>query len=410
MKRILSLLSLTLLLSSVANGAENWPRFRGENGTGISHQTGIPDTWQETDYAWKIDVPHIGHSAPIVWEKSLFITSAVEGGSDRFLHCLDADTGMQRWQISMSFQDSPKHVKNSWASSTPATDGLRVYVIFADEASQIVGAWDFDGRQIWTRNIGAFGKDHGQGVSPIVANGLVIVPNDQPGPSSILALKAEDGTIVWSVDRPTEKTSFSTPMLLPGRDGSTQLICLSQASGLASLDLMTGKLNWKTPPMPLRTVASPVEHEGLIVAYCGQAGNGKYLLAAHAAEDVKDESRIAFERKVQLPYVPTCIATDGLLFLWGDAGVVSCLEMKTGRELWTKRISDASFSGSPVWIDGRLFAISEAGDVFVVRASRDYELLGRIPLGDRSHSTPAVANGHLYLRTFGKLFALKAQQ
>lgn len=410
MKLLRLILASALLSVTAADAAENWPRFRGENGTGLSHQKGIPVTWTDSDFAWKVEFPNIGHSAPVVWDKHLFVTTATEGGSNRFLHCLNADTGAEQWQVTMTFHDSPKHTKNSWASSTPATDGERVYVIFADEESQVIGAWDFAGKQVWTRNIGAFGKDHGQGVSPIVANGLVIVPNDQPGPSSVLALNSQTGEVVWTVDRPTEKTSFSTPMLLPGKDGSTQLICLSQAAGMTSYDLLTGRLNWKTPAMPLRTVASPVEHQGLIVAYCGQAGNGKYLMAVHADEDVREESRIAFERKVQLPYVPTCIATDGLLFLWGDAGVVTCLEMQTGRELWTKRISNAAFSGSPVWIDGKLYAMSENGDVYVLSAAREYELLGTTPLGEASHSTPAVANGHLYLRTFTKLIALKARE
>jgi outer membrane protein assembly factor BamB len=395
--------------SAFATDADHWPRFRGVNGTGISLQQGIPDVWSETDYAWKIRLEYSGHSSPVIWGKKLFVTSANEGGSIRLLHCLDADTGTQHWEGTVKLSDSPKHLKNSWATSTPTTDGERVYTIFADLQKQIVTAWSFDGTEAWSRDIGPFGKDHGQGVSPIVSHGLVIVPNDQPGPSSVMALRANDGEVVWTAERPSVTTSFSAPLLVPGINGSTQLLCLSQATGLTSLDLMTGKLNWQTPPFPLRTVASLIEDRGIVIAYCGQAGNGKYLAAITTSPDVPSESRILYERKTQLPYVPTSIALDGTLYLWGDSGVISCLELENGNEVWTKRLANVSFSGSPVCIDGRLFGISESGDVYVVRASREYQELGKTSLGEGSHSTPAVANGHLYLRTFHHLMALKAR-
>lgn len=404
------LLALTLVLTGVSAGADNWSRFRGENGTGLSSLQGLPTTWTDSDYAWTVEFANVGHSSPVVWGKSLFVTTATEGGTQRFLHCLNADSGAELWQQSLSFKESAKHLKNSWASSTPATDGERVYVIFADDESHVVAAWDFQGQQVWTRNLGSFGKDHGQGVSPIVAGDLVIVPNDQPGPSSILALNAKSGEVVWSVERPIAQTSYSTPMLIPGDGGSAQLICLSQAAGVTSFDVQTGRLNWQTAAMPMRTVASPVASDGIIIAFCGSGGSGKYLMAVNSAEGLQPEARLVFDRKVQLPYVPTPIVYNGLLFLWGDAGVLNCLEMPTGREIWKERINGAAFSGSPICVNGVIYAITEDGEVIVVRAARDFELLGRVALGQKSHSTPAVANGHLYLRTFNKLFALKAKE
>lgn len=390
--------------------AQNWPRFRGENGRGISDLKGIPTTWTKDDFTWEITLEHEGHSAPIVWEKCLFVTSASSGGKERFLHCIDADHGKEIWKSTIQLTESPKHLKNSWATSTPATDGERVYTIFADNQSQIVTAWSFsDGQEIWKRDLGEFGKDHGQGVSPVIVGDLLIVSNDQPGPSSIIVLRADNGETVWEAARPSNHTSFSTPLILPGKDGTTQLLCLSQPSGLASFDLQTGQLNWQTPPMPLRTVASLIESRGIAIAYCGQAGNGKYLMAVNTAPDVPTESRIIYERKTQLPYVPTSIAKDDLLFLWGDSGVISCLEIESGQEIWTKRLDNVSFSGSPICIDGRLYGISESGEVCVLKASREFEELGKVSLGEGSHSTPAVGNGHLYLRTFHRMMALPAK-
>lgn len=139
-------------LFSAQAWAQNWGRFRGENGTGVSELKGIPATWKDADYAWKIELPHGGHSSPIIWEKTMFVTSATEGGGERFVHCLDADSGKEHWQAALKLHQSSKHQKNSWASSTPCTDGDRVYVLFADDARLLVVAWDFTGRETWRVN------------------------------------------------------------------------------------------------------------------------------------------------------------------------------------------------------------------------------------------------------------------
>jgi outer membrane protein assembly factor BamB len=403
--------TFAILLFSVPGStsqAENWARFRGDNGLGISHQTGIPTTWGPDDYAWVVELDDLGHSQPVIWDNALFLTTANAEGTKRYLHRLNADTGEEIWRRSQSFETGHKHLKNSWASSTPTTDGERVYVIFADEKSHVVTAWTFDGEELWSRNLGGFESQHGQGVSPIVEQGLLIVPNDQRGPSAIMALNSQTGETVWSVERPSGAASYSTPILLPGSGGNTQLICLSEASGLVSLDLKTGRLNWQTAPMPMRTVAGPAAGKDVVVATCGQGGNGKYLIAVNATETTASPSRTLFERTKQLPYVPTCVVLDNLLFLWSDSGILSCLDVYTGKEYWTQKRVTGSFSSSPVCIEGRLFSVSEDGDVVIIRASDHFELLGRVSLGDRSHTTPVVANGHLYLRTFSKLMALKA--
>ncbi|MGH7127270.1 MAG: PQQ-binding-like beta-propeller repeat protein, partial [Planctomycetaceae bacterium] len=121
--------------------AENWPRFRGEDGTGLSDQQGVPVSWSPGDYAWQIELPGFGHSSPIIWEDTLFLTSAIEEGAARYLHCIDANTGEMRWTRSIGLNRSHKHLKNSWASSTPATDGQQVYVAFADDDRYTLAAY-----------------------------------------------------------------------------------------------------------------------------------------------------------------------------------------------------------------------------------------------------------------------------
>jgi|JI6StandDraft_1071083.scaffolds.fasta_scaffold26800_2 outer membrane protein assembly factor BamB len=401
---VLALISLFVDKAS----AENWPRFRGENGTGLSKQPGIPVAWEAGDYAWTIDLPGVGHSAPVIWEKTLFVTSATEGGGTRYLHCLDADSGQQRWQTSVTLGESKKHLKNSWASSTPATDGQRVYVMFADNSKLTISAWNFEGKQVWTKDLGSYESEHNLGVSPLVQDGLLIVSNDQVGPSSLLALNPETGETVWTAERNPGKTSYSTPVIAPGKAGSLQILCISESNGITSTDLRTGKLNWQTPKLPMRTVASPIVADGLVFATCGEGGNGKYFAAAKIDPDADNATRIAYERKTMLPYVPCLVAKDGLLFLWGDKGIMVCLEIATGKEVWSERI-DGQFSGSPVCIEDRLYCVTEDGIVVVLQAGPEFRELGRTALGDDCHSTPAVANGHLYLRTFHKVFAVKAK-
>jgi outer membrane protein assembly factor BamB len=389
--------------------AENWPRFRGENGVGTSELQGVPVTWSPGDYDWNIELPGVGHSSPVIWEDTLFITSAIDEGAVRYLFCLDADTGQERWSRSVGGNRSAKHAKSSWASSTPATDGERVYVAFADKESYTLAAYDFDGGLVWRQNLGPYESQHGLGVSPIVYEDLVILPNDQRGPSSVMAFDAKTGRIVWSTLRTFREASYATPIVidLPGRD--PQLICASGATGLTSLDPRTGLLNWQTDPFPLRTVASPVHEGGVVVMSCGQGGKGTLLVAVEpdGSGDV-EQTHVKYRREKLLPYVPTPIGYEGHLYLWGDNGVVTCTEAATGKDVWVERVG-GNYSGSPVCIDGKIYAIDEGGRVVVIKASPEFELLGETELGDPSHATPAVANGRLYLRTYHRLMALRAE-
>ena len=405
----LCLVCALVLTGGSASQAENWTGFRGDNGTGDSDQKGIPVSWSPGDYEWNIELPGEGHSSPVIYGDRLFVTSAVEQGAVRYLFCLNANTGEQIWSISVGHNRSHKHALGSWASSTPATDGQRVYVAFADQERYTLAAWDYEGQLIWRRNLGPFISQHGQGVSPIVFDGMVILPNDQDGPSSLMAFDAKTGKTVWSVLRSAREASYSTPQIYKGKDGKPQLICLSGATGVSSLDPYTGKVNWTTGELPARTVASPVIADGLIIATCGGGGIGKLLVAVNAeADEAAGEPRIVYQRDKSLPYVPTAAAHNDHLFLWNDNGVVNCVELKTGKSVWTKRIAGVYY-GSTVLIDGKIYIMSKQGKCMVIAASPEFEILGENDLGDGSHSTPAVANGRLYLRTLHRLAALKAE-
>lgn len=407
MNHVRIFLSLTFLASlslSSALQAEDWTRFRGTNGEGKSDLSGVPTEWDLSDYEWKIDLPGKGHSSPIILGDKLFITTGEKNGT-RTTHCLNALTGEPIWHDSIDLDANHLHKKNSYASGTPATDGERVYVAFADEKQYTLLSYSLDGERLWSRNLGSFTSQHGQGVSPIVYEGKVIVPDDQMGPSKIVALNSKTGENVWTTERNFRKTSYSTPMITLV-NGQAQIICLSGALGLAGLDPDTGKELWHSGELPLRTVASPVLGAGMLFASCGSGGRGKFMVAV----DPTQKGKVVGERTQNLPYVPTPVVHEGHLYLWNDDGIVCCIDLSgdLSKNVWRERVG-GTYSGSPVLIGGNIYCISEDGVVHVVAASPQYKKLGANPLGDESYATPAVANGRVYLRGFHTLACLKAQ-
>ncbi|MCA8995741.1 MAG: PQQ-binding-like beta-propeller repeat protein, partial [Planctomycetaceae bacterium] len=386
--------------------AENWPRFRGENGVGHSDLQGVPTNWTKDDYEWVLELPGKGHSCPVVWGKQLFVTCGKEDGTRTTL-CLDAITGKTIWQDSIQLEASHLHKKNSYASGTPCVDGERVYVTFGDDQHYTILAYSLSGERLWSKDLGAFTSQHGFGISPIVHNGKVILPDDQMGPSKVEALDVKTGNSVWSHERKFRRTSYATP-LIAQVDGKDQIVCLSGAVGLAGLDPETGNEIWSSGEMPMRTVGSPVMVAGKLVATCGSGGRGKYLVAVEPA--ATSELGEHQERTQNLPYVPTPIANGNYLYLWCDDGIVCCVDMTQPdltKNVWRERVG-GNYSGSPVLINGKIYCISEEGEIAVIDASPTFKDYGKSPLGDQSYATPAVANGRVYFRGFNTLACLKA--
>ena len=311
----------------------------------------------------------------------------------------------------MGFKRSHKHPKNSWASSTPAVDGERVYVVFADSERQVLSAYDFEGHPIWEHDLGPFKSQHAQGTSPIVFEDMVILANDQDGPSDVVACDRITGHIVWNVPRDPapQSTSYATPFLYRPEARPAQLICSSSLSGVSALDPHSGQTIWTTGSLPQRTVASPVLAGGLLFQCCGQGGQGMLMVAVEpGGQGDVSSSHVRYRRTKLLPYVPTPVAVGNHLFLWSDHGVVCCTDPATGKDVWTKRVG-GGYRASPIAAGGLLLNVDEAGNVVVLAASSDFKEVGRIPLGDPSHSTPAVANGRFYFRTFHHLACVAAR-
>lgn len=406
-KSWLTCAGLLTLAVNMAAADEHWDRFRGPNGTGVSQLSGVPTAWEESDYEWVVNLPGKGHSSPVVWNEHLFITTGLEDGT-RELICLNAFTGKQLWSRTIALKPNHLHQKNSYGSGSAATDGERVYIAEADNEHFIVTAYNFKGEPVWKRDLGTYAASHGIGVSPVVYKDLLIVPNDQDGPSSIEALDLKTGETRWSSARKVETASYATPMMI-NREGHDELIVLSGASGLAGLDPLNGKENWSSGKLPQRTVASPVYGEGLLFATCGQAGRGVEMVAVDPNRTGKSDSLIHATRQKTMPYVPTPLVLDHYLYLWNDDGVACCVDLRgdLAKNVWRERIG-GNYSGSPVLIDGKIYCISETGDVKVIDASPTFHQYPGGKLGDQSYSTPAVANGRVYLRGFHRIVSLKA--
>ncbi|WP_437185205.1 PQQ-binding-like beta-propeller repeat protein [Planctomicrobium sp. SH668] len=391
-----------------ASADENWSRFRGPNGEGISLQRGIPTEWSETDYEWTIQLPGKGHSSPVVWGQFLFLTSGLEDGT-RTILCIDSFSGEERWAKSIQLLPNKLHKKNSYGSGSPTTDGKRVYVAEADPEHFLINAYDFEGSLVWQRDLGPYAASHGIGISPVVYQDMLIVPNDQDGPSSIEALDLETGETRWSTERKVETASYATPMIAQ-INGVEQIITLSGATGIAGLDPLSGKEIWASGRLPQRTVASPVYANGLFFATCGEEGRGTQMIAVDPLRKSDDLSLVHAVRKKMMPYVPTPLTLGDYMYLWNDDGTACCLDLRDDlqKNVWRERIG-GNYSGSPVIIDGRIYCISEEGDVKIIDASPKFRAYpgGKIP--DESYSTPAIANGRLYLRGFHTLSCLKSK-
>lgn len=394
--------------SVAAVAAENWPRFRGADGSGVVPEQGLPVQWSATDYAWAVDIPGEGHGAPAIWGDTLFVTSAIDDGRLRSLFALSVKTGKTLWAQSIGLNTHRKHAKNSFASSTPATDGERVYVAFADQERYALAAYDFQGELLWRTWLGPFTSQHGLGASPIVFEDLVIMPNDQDGPSAMVALDRRNGRLVWSTLRAFREASYATPLIIEPPGSKPQLICVSGATGITSLDPWTGNLNWQSEPLPQRTVACPAYHQGRIYATCGQGGKGTLMIGVDVSTQT-DGGVVptVFKREKSLPYVPTIISYGEFLYLWNDNGTVLCLDPKKDEIVWQERLG-GNFSGSPICVGGKLYCLEESGKAVVVDANPTFQQRGITDLGDPSHSTPAVANGRMYLRTFHRLLCITA--
>jgi outer membrane protein assembly factor BamB len=401
------------IVPTVVSQGQEWTRFRGPNGQGIGHATTIPVKWTQADYNWKVKLPGGGHSSPVLWADRIFVTSGDQKAGLGILLALRASDGQVAWQKNFSLAKYHVNALNSYATATPTVDADHAYVLWPTTKETVLVALDHEGQEVWKRTFEGVQNQHGAGSSPIILDDIVVLSQEHENKSTDaksnwIAVNRKNGQTRWTLERQTsDKTSYSTPCVY-SQDNKPQLIFASRAHGLTSVDPYEGTVIWEVPDaFSSRVVASLVIADGLIIGTNGDFGRGKRLIAIRpGSSDGSVQAKEAYKFDDNfMPYCPTCIAKDGLLFMFDDVGYVSCLRSATGEQLWRERPA-SKFYGSPVWTDGRLYCITTTGDVVVVKAAGNYELLAVNALGEKSHSTPAIAGGRMYLRTFSQLFCI----
>lgn len=405
------LLASVILLTSAAH-AQQWPRFRGPNGQGISHAKTIPVKWTQDDYNWKVTLPGLGHSSPVVWADKVFITCADQKAARGMLLALRASDGEVLWQKQYTLTAYRMNQRNGYAAATPAADADHVYTVWATSEQTLLIGFEHDGTEIWERTFAGVKSQHGPCSSPIVFEDIVVFTHEQENTSDKtacsfwIAVDRRTGRTRWELPRQTgSKTSYSTPCVYSPRPGASQLVFTGLSHGITGVNPRTGKVLWEADSaFTARVVSSPVIADGLVIGTCGDGSAGKCLTAIKpGAADTPTEAYKIEDSSVS--YVPTSLAAEGLLFTYHDRGQVSCLRAATGELLWREKPA-GRYYGSPVWIDGKLYCITIDGEVVVIKAAPEYELLAVNPLGEKSHATPAVADGRMYLRTLSQLFSI----
>ncbi len=404
-------LALAIFICLPVGRAQEWTRFRGPNGTGISHAKTIPTKIGDAVLNWKTELPGTGHSSPVLWGEHIFLTSSGDKSGGLSVLCLDASNGALIWRKDFSLTPFARHKFNSFASSTPAVDSNAVYVVWNEPEHYMLSALDHRGKLLWQRDFGPFVSQHGCGISPIVYQGKVILGNEQDdtkfvkehprsGESFVVSVDARSGKSLWQTARRSAVVAYSTPCVYEPKNGQPVLVFSSQGEGLYALEPQHGKVVWQyEEAFDKRSVSSPLIAGDIILGSCGSGGGGNFATAIKPGNTAAGEkAQLAYQLKKSAPYVPTGIAVGDLIWLWSDAGIVTCLDAPTGEIRFQER-AGGNFFGSPIWVDGRLFCVSTSGELVVVEASDKFHLLHRFPLNELCHSTPAVALGRMFIRT-----------
>jgi outer membrane protein assembly factor BamB len=420
-----------------------WPSFRGPQASGVADGQNLPDRWDATtgsNILWRTPIPGLAHSSPIVWGDLVFVTSAVssdpkasfrpglygdgDASEDRSHHrwivaALDRRSGKVRWQrvASEGRPVDKRHIKSTYASSTPATDGRIVVAWFG---SQGVHAYDVNGNFLWKVDLGRLdlgaydvpSYEWGPASSPIIWNGLVILQCDTQADSFMLALKAETGETAWKTER-DELPSWGTPTVATTQAGPE--LVTNASNFVRGYDPRAGTELWRLGGSSKITAPTPIFGDNLFVVASGRAPERPIFVVRPGArgdltlpEGKTSSAAIAWSRTGRGPYMPTPLIYRGLLYVLANNGVLDAYELRTGQELYRQRLGvvGSGFSASPVAADGRIYLSNEDGDMLVIAAGRRFEHVATNSMGELLMATPALADGVMYVRSADSVFAI----
>ena len=416
-----------------AGAAGAWPSFRGREAAGVADGQNLPDKWNAQtgqNILWRTPIPGLAHSSPIVWGDRLFVTSAIstdpnatfrpglygdgDASGDRsrqrwVVSALDKRTGKILWER-VAVEGVPldkRHVKSTYASSSPATDGR---IVVASFGSQGVFAYDFDGNLKWKANLGRMdvgaydlpSYEWGPASSPIMWNRLVILQCDQQKGSFITALNADTGETVWKTDR-DELPSWGTPTV--AEVASVPVLVTNASNFVRGYDPRTGKELWKLGGSSKITAPTPIFGDGLFIVASGRQPE-RPIFAIRP--DARGSMAVAWSRTLRGPYMPTPLIYRGLLYVLDNYGIFDAYTLRNGDELYRQRLPNigSGFSASPVAADGKIYLSSEDGEISVIAAGSRFRLIAANDMGESIMATPALSQGVMYIRTSKNIFAV----
>jgi len=418
------LLAGCCLLSEAAGAhADNWPQWRGPSNDGVCKETGIASQWNDTkNILWKLPMPGMGGSTPAVWGDRIFLTSAA--GNDLVLLCISTE-GKQLWQRKLGSGDRRfMRGEGNSASASPSTDGTHVY---ASVSSGDFACFDFDGKEIWKFNAqdryGKYQIQHGFHNTPVLEGEKLYLVFLHSGGHWVVALDKATGKDVWKVERQGDarfenEHSYASPFIW--HNGKDAYLVVHGNDYTTAHRLSDGEEIWRLAdlnPQPnreyhpaLRFVASPVATPDLIVVPTAKRGpvvgvkpDARGLIKAGSPFE-------QWRRAKDTPDVPSPLVYDGLVYLCGENGSLTCLDAKTGLEHYTQRVHSSRHRASPVYADGKIYVTARDGVINVVMAGLKYELLAANKLPDEITASPAISNGRIYVRGFKSLYAIGSSE
>lgn len=413
----LAFLTMAFLACGAANDAlaENWPNWRGPQGTNVSGESNLPLKWSATEnIRWKTKLPSAGNSTPIVWEQSIFVTQP--DGQRRTLMCSDRGSGKLRWQVGPTYAVAePTHATNPYCSASPITDGRRVIAWFGSAG---VYCYDFAGKELWHRDLGIQEHEWGYAASPVIHGELCFI-NFGPGKNQfVIALDKNTGDVVWrdEIPQPTPEElerdqklrgSWSTPLVI--RAGNRDELIMTLPDRVVSYAPRTGKQLWYCEGLGSLVYTSPMWGEGVLVALGGYH-RASLAVRPGGLGDVTATHRLWQQPKSKLR-LGSGVIHKGHFYVSDMAGIAECIDLASGETVSTQRLAatsgdNASWSSLVLTADERLYLLNQNGDTFVMRADPKLELLATNSLGEPSNSSIVVSDGEIVIRTHEHLWCV----
>jgi len=429
--------------SDQKNSKGSWPSFRGTQASGIAEKQNLPDRWDpktRENILWQTPIPGLAHSSPVVWGNQIFVTSAVssdpkasfrpglygdgDASKDRSQHrwmiyAIDKRTGKISWER-VAYQGEPvdkRHIKSTYANSTPATDGRIVVAWFG---SQGVYAYDLGGRLLWKVDLGRLDLgaydiptyEWGPASSPVIWNNLVILQCDTQNDSFLLALDGSTGKTVWKTDR-DELPSWGTPTIVNTENGP--VLVTNASNYIRGYDPRTGKELWRLGGSSKITAPTPIYGEGVFVIASGRGPERPiFVVKSSAHGDLTlpagktTSDTIVWSKTGRGSYMPTPLVYNGILYVLANNGTFDAYNLKTGDELYRQRLPTigSGFSASPIAADGKIYLSNEDGEILIVAAGEKFKHLSTNSMGELLMATPALSDGVMYVRSSASLFAI----